>query len=932
MLTCQNLVYSQNATVEWDFSTPSTIAGFDTDDNWALGVIQTSDGNYVSCGFADKFTGNKTITCGSRSITSTQNRRHPSVLKFSPTNGAKVIWESIPTQNDVFDDSFSGGYNDIVEFTKDGHQYLFAIGNLTRDTSKDKKPLITIFDAETGEIALNDSGDPCYLELFDNIDGLNGRLTNLQPVYDSNGALISVYVCGQVKYPGGLFQAAIYCFKADFNDFGLDVNFNGVGFKQYGETDHISYLTDIIRSKDGNFVTTGWNAEESGLPGGKRNVYAFAIDIDGNVQWETSFGESTLEALNVYEDDTDSANTCNNLVQENDNEEGFSIRQFDDESYALLSRFDFINETDCSKIGGCDPFQFEQYYNCDMALIHFYINNGDVNFLPSIDAGHATAIDFWNQMVQKNTNTLFLLGADQESNSDRILGSVIKVEYNGTDFIKKWRKDFCTSAKSGTQSAEYFCPFGITGTADGGLVICGNNELHGDDYEFIKLNLDADENDCFNATQGPADISGNVVWNSAKSVKGTITIKSGGKLTIDNTIITFANTYTTNDIYDRINFRINSISAANFVPTKIVIEPNGWLVLNNCVLKGADCGQVGGMWEGIIVVGNNQAYPTPSAQGKMQMFGNSVIRDAYYGISVCERDYDGNGRSYAKLSGGGGILEIGSSIYPQYRPSFVNCRSSIFFAPYTYVPYYYANKIQNADFSCDDVLKDPLYATLSGTRLGSKHFIEANTVNITVENCTFGGLDNLDWEDRTKAIEGYNARLRIFLSEFDRLGYGVLYNNPINNSKGVVLAGNTFTGIPHSAVLNAANFSTISGNHFYEIPEGAGISLLNSSQAMRIGSYALLLANSPGTTIDQNNEFVGVYSPTTPNTAYGIIMHNSDNIASETRENQFTNINFGVQTQQKNGGYQLHCNTFTNNGYAMNINPQSPSGVFSDQG
>ena len=145
---------------------------------------------------------------------------------------------------------------------------------------------------------------------------------------------------------------------------------------------------------------------------------------------------------------------------------------------------------------------------------------------------------------------------------------MIKVIYNGSMFENRWRKDFLSTAKDAQgNEAEYYCPFNICSTNDGGLLIGGNNELEGDNYEFIKLNLNADTNSpCLNVDQPSANITGTVVWNTPKTVKGTITVKSGATLTIQNTTITFANTYTTNDLADIL------ANSSSFNPTKIVVE------------------------------------------------------------------------------------------------------------------------------------------------------------------------------------------------------------------------------------------------------------------------------------------------------------------------------------------------------------------------
>jgi hypothetical protein len=926
------------AIVEWGFSTPSIVPGFGNDDNWSLAVIQTSDGNFVSAGFSDKFAGCTTTSCG---FPGTFNHRYPAVMKFSPTNGGQVLWETIPAKNDNIPSSSIGGYNDLFEFSKNGRKYIFASGQILR--SGDKKPVFTIFDLETGEVAQNDAGVRLDYEPFRYLDGMFGRAINLQPIYDINGNVVSVFACGQIQLPNDIFKAAVYKIKLDFNDFGLDVNFNGNGFVQIDPV-HIAkvgYLTDIILNQNGRLVGSGWVRENADPNTVAKNAYVFSMNQNGSMIWDQEFDEDFLEGLSLYTDETpDLVSECKSIDLETNHEEAFSIRQLEDGSYATYCRFDFA-ELGCAAVEDCDPYEKEQYYDADMAIVRLTEvlspTGSSINFQKSLGVGRSKAIDYWSHMVQAEGNQLFLLGATEkmQNNDNLILGSVVKVNFNGTEFENVWRKDFQTSASAleidcngnpVLKEAEYFCPFNICPTNDGGLLICGNNELNGDDYDFIKLNLNYDNaNPCLDVTQTATNITNVQVWNSAKTVKGTITIKAGGELTIQNTTITFANTYTTNDLADVL------ANSSNFNPTKIVVEPGGKLNLDNCILKGSECNG-GEMWEGIIVLGNNTASPSLSNQGKVKMRNNAQIKDSYYGISAGDRVYNSAGRSQENGLQGGGIVDIlqpsGST-----APHFLNCRVSLSFAPYYWSTTNYGSTIRNANFVCNSVLKDPLYANLQGTRIGSKYFVTINSRPTALNFCSFKGLNTLDWEDQTKAIETYDANVFVYDSKFEKLGYTMIYTNPTNSSKKLIFGGNEMIGIPHGVVMSASNLGSFINNRFLQIPNGAAITLLNQNEAMKKGAYGILSANSIGTEVLNVNVFEGQYTANaTDKVAYGIIMQNSNAIASQTFENTFKNINFGIQTQQNNGGYQIRCNTFLTNGFAMNINPLSPMGVFNHQG
>ena len=219
---------------EWDFDSPSIVAGFELDDNWVYTPIQASDGSIVAVGFSDRYTPGCTPPvpvpndpCPNNSNTCTTGERHPSILKYIPGPIRKIQWEKIPTfpanaiPNVTIANSGSGGFGDVFESNENGTKYVYACGIIRKTVSGNTSgriPVIAKFYLSTGALVY-----------FKEVAGFSeARFTRMAPVF-SGGTLASIYVAGESSVAGATTKATIFKIKPDGT---LDITFNGTGFRQ----------------------------------------------------------------------------------------------------------------------------------------------------------------------------------------------------------------------------------------------------------------------------------------------------------------------------------------------------------------------------------------------------------------------------------------------------------------------------------------------------------------------------------------------------------------------------------------------------------------------------------------------------------------------------------------------------------------------------
>lgn len=870
----QRIATAQNTPppVEWNFSTPSLSPNFAGDDNWANAIIQATDGNIIAVGFSDLDEG-----------TGDDWRRYPAIFKYNPGQRL-MVWETIPdhVEGNTIEPAKVGGFNDVFEFINDdGIPLLFAAGHVKRDNSSEH-PAIGMFNRSTGQIA-------DYHDLAP-----NARIYSLAPVF-TGPTLTAVYGCGNVNTVDGP-RAAIFKMTPEGQ---LDTGFGTGGYVTYTYANVKTVFRDIISDTDGNFVAVGHSKTSPDC-----DVYIVKVAPDGTLLEEEVLTESEVEGEFVYTDLNQSTEIthCDGIPQENDNETGFCVQQMPDGNYAVLCRFDFIDIVPDSQMS-CYNYFHEQYFDADIALLKL---SSDFDVLYGLDAGRSIGIDYYNPMVKQGDVLYILAAAHITTPQPEVWGSIICVQDMplSETFAPRWRRDF-----KGINHE--YCPFGICLARDGGIVTSGNNALNGDDYELIKLANPCLVNTTY-TTPNNVTISTTVTWNTSRTVRRTIRIANGGHLTIQNATIKFAHSYLTNDWY--------KLADGSGFPCKIVVEPGGRLTLDNCLLTGMNTCGIQWAWEGIELRGNPNLSGSSANQGQIYMKNNARIEYAIDGITAGQIAYNQHGRHYGTGAGGGGQVKASNPVGNTIS-HFHNCRRSAWFAPYNgsssigQVYFRYTNFVSDASFPSAD------YVDTEGNGYGPNFQLGSwDRDRISVQNCAFRSLD--DWPEtavhRGIGIVLADARISISGTVFERLHTGVQVSNPVDITERADIVNSQFLSIRNGVKTLAGSLHRVKNSGFSDIPDQIS-STMPSFAAKFDGSTKLSLDNDTLST-DQNG-------------CYGFVISAAQMDASLVKGNYATGLYAAVQTQQNNSGLQIRCNRFQDNYFALSINPESPgSGLLPHQG
>jgi len=459
-------------------------------------------------------------------------------------------------------------------------------------------------------------------------------------------------------------------------------------------------------------------------------------------------------------------------------------------------------------------------------------------------------------------------------------------------------------------------------TNDGGIVVCGNNEIGGDDFILAKLRTNCQLEETFDITNG-ITIDGNTTWNTNKKVKGTVRIVSGGHLTINSgAVISFANIYATNDIQD--------IADETADYTKIIVEEGGKLTLDGCTLKGLNaCGE-NWMWEGIEVWGTPQQVQNISSsiyQGHVYLQNGAVIENAIIGILADRKRYNANGNWFAFLKDAGGMVRSDGAV-------FLNCRRSVHFSHSVQgtsggVVHFIPNKsyFDGTDFTNDDYMADPIYHSVEhNSRMGvNTHASMWGTRGIRFTDCTFSSFTDLPIQLRGIGIASDDAGYQVLEGDpggsFFDLYRGITARWAFDQLSSITVKDQFFSNVHYGIHALNGTTHTIEDNSFTSIPD-------SSDPDVPFGSYGIRFDGATAYKIIDNN----FETDNTSHHAYGVIVDNTGDLPSEISGGNSFKLKIGVQTQNDNSGLQIRCNAYLYARYAWSINPESSDGELADQG
>lgn len=273
-----------------------------------------------------------------------------------------------------------------------------------------------------------------------------------------------------------------------------------------------------------------------------------------------------------------------------------------------------------------------------------------------------------------------------------------------------------------------------------------------------------------------------------------------------------------------------------------------------------------------------------------------------------------------RTSDGGGLIKCQHPL-SSTASHFLNCRRSIWYAPVSnsVAPPF---EFTNTNFVCDQPMVDVNFVDTDGNgRIGPAFMVGSwNRDNLKFTTCSFKSTGAYPETYQGHGAENFDARMTFTGCTFQQLYKGVYAQYGAGVTDPTTLTNCTFTQVRHGGHIVGGALHTATGNTFANIP----VNLFNDA------SYGLRFEGSTNLTVSETNTFSSTNSGTC-----GVLIKDCYGNASEVTRNTFTNVDFGVQTEQNNTGLQIRCNGYTGNDRAWSINPATPAntpGLFSDQG
>ncbi len=499
---------------------------------------------------------------------------------------------------------------------------------------------------------------------------------------------------------------------------------------------------------------------------------------------------------------------------------------------------------------------------------------------------------------------------------------------------RTWGKTFSSPTVAPPLRNILACTLGMALTQDGGCLVSGNDNKYDGTIKNHDVIITKLGQLCPPVTSSFDVVAANNAlpvnnWTTARRVRGTVTVKSGGVLTISGpgTLIEFADTRA---------YQLPTTPKGNPLnPTRIMVEPGGKLIIRDdahlTVLNDPACDAPGAMWDGIVLKGIPTAAQTVSQTGVSLQpvieLSGCTIEKAHVGVLAGRMNYNStNGLPAPVLNDGGGLVTATNVL-------FRNCYNGVNLQTYgrsataPSASLLNGSRFTGCTFRADAVLEDPLYITAStatpaNVRLPSQAGLKIfTTQGVVVEGCTFelvgdgpASFPMIPVNQRGLGIYASNANIIVqptatnAKNTFRRLYTGVLSSN-------ISLA---YAVVVHQAeFVNCVGGVSLSGVAVPKITENTFV-VGRSTDAF---PYGLSMYNSYGYDVS-NNTFSGSASALPgseagSSTARGLNVTLSDgNNPGVMRSNliyrnTFTTLFNGIYGQRGNSSLLLKCNTFT---------------------
>lgn len=874
--------------VEWTFATPAITSSYGTAADWAYSVIETSDKAILVAGFVEDSFFN----------------RKPTLYKYDPFKKA-VIWENVMLPGGLTESQSGNVLYDVFEFDDGNGNAYYGVG-AKRTFSTTLRLVVAKVHPEDGT---SFSGYPKIIEL-DIEESIVCRAYAMLPIVNDEvheGYMITGYI------EDGSRQAVLIRLDTDGD---LDTDFGTGGYKAYSFDGYDDALfRNFIPLYDADtiagYAMTGWVND-----GDDGDILVMRTDAEGIEVWHNIITQTELNIAG-YDDGSLEPWRCG--IPDYEFNRGFDLGIGPGGDFIVSAEVDHLQiRTKQGVIDSCDlawSAVYPEYTEMSATLLKIDTGNGDLD--TAIFVRRFTGLDYEAALEIAGT-TAFISGSTNNSQGNIEVEAVV-IAYDLSTLGIIWEKEF--SVRNDT--ARTNCIFDLALTGDGGIVVCGNNEIGGDDFILAKLRTSCQLEENFDITGG-VTIIGDSTWSANKKVMGTVRIVSGGRLTINNgAVISFANTYATNDIQD--------IADEEADYTKIIVEEGGKLTLDDCVLKGLNaCGEEW-MWEGIEVWGTpNQIQNISSSiyQGHVYLQNGAVIENAILGILADQKRYNDNGDWIAFLKDAGGIVRSDEAV-------FLNCRRGVHFSPYSVpatsggIVHFIPNKsyFDQTDFTNEDYMADPIYHSVEhNTRMGvNTHASMWGTRGIRFTDCTFSSFTDLPILLRGTGIASDDAGYQVLDGDpggnFFDLYRGIAGRWAFDQLSSMTVKDQVFSNVHYGIHALNGTTHTVAGNSFNSIPD-------SSDPDTPFGSYGVRFDGATAYRIVDNN----FETDDAGYAAYGVIVDNSGSLPCEISEGNNFKLKIGVQTQNDNSGLQIRCNSYQYARYAWSINPESDDGALPDQG
>ncbi|MFT5165426.1 MAG: hypothetical protein ACI8P3_000653 [Saprospiraceae bacterium] len=542
--------------------------------------------------------------------------------------------------------------------------------------------------------------------------------------------------------------------------------------------------------------------------------------------------------------------------------------------------------------------------------------------------GHLSGGDFNTPIAEDDDGNIYFGGttsdkgfADPPSNPMPDVTSLFSnflVKLNpGFDVI--WRYHFVGQGEGN-------CLFGMTLTNDGGILVCGNTEIElpGDEeieaYSFVKLAPNCASDIVYD---GPDDINepdhtyiigsnpGDDYWSTDRKVNSLVIVPAGKTLNIDGTgtqggiNIEFANS--------RLTFGIGEIK-----PIGISVEKGGVLRIKGATLKGINACGGEQMWDGIMVKGTPFQSPIYFYQGRAYISEDSKIENAVVAVLLDEFKYETNTETVESewdyingvpLTTGYSINSSKFDTHNHQGGAFLYARDSEFLNNREGIVMHYRtktslNRVENCNLICDQPMLDLnsfCEEEISGGRpLGTR----AHVVMENIQNVNFVGNSFTGNPNLDADIRG--TGIESIASRYSVVGTNA-QSNPTEFKDltiGIETLSYISTPVGNNVDLKNNNFDKVIQGLNLRNSTGAEITKNNFTNIDPTG-WGIFCAQSNAFSIAFNN-FIGIY----PGGRFGLIVDQSAGNGGEVKENTFEDLFVGSQFQNNNAALLAPCNTY----------------------